>query len=64
MDVFAILQVDLFENDSAKDEKKWFLLNSKIFGNPPSKFMVRSPLVANFPNEFNIMLGGSASEYF
>ena len=51
--MFAIWQVDLFESDSAKDEKKWFLLNSKICDNPPSKFMVRSRLVANFPNEFN-----------
>ena len=48
---FDIRRAQLVECPTS-DSKDWFLLNSKICGVHPARFMTTSPLVASFPDEF------------
>ena len=51
MIVFDIRRAELVECPT-NDSRVWFLLNSKICGVHPARFMTTSPLVASFPEEF------------
>lgn len=48
---FDIRRAELVECPTS-DSRVWFLLNSKICGVHPARFMTTSPLVASFPEEF------------
>ena len=53
MDPSELRMVELLHSPSDGDEsKQWYVLDAKICGVKPNKFLSSSPLVRNFPGEF------------
>ena len=56
MDPSELRRVELLHSPSDADEsRQWYVLDAKICGVKPNKFLSSSPLVRNFPGEFTMV---------